>query len=159
MSADTPDDLLAGVRAISAALRDPQGVRVADEVEYNAKRARLDVLIEDRRVEELPDGLLRYHLTTSIKMGPETIEALTFKRPTVGTIRSASRFGTGTDEWAAFLIKTLCKEIPDDRTLNQIDGSEWDDVVEVVQFPFAHTPCRTSGENPPDGPASSGSKP
>jgi hypothetical protein len=59
----------------------------------------------------------------------------------------------------AFLIKTLCKEIPDNKTLNQIDGSEWDDISEVVQFPFVHPPSRMSGDLPPSNPATSGDEP
>jgi hypothetical protein len=135
-------------------LGDVEGLRVAQGAEYDAKLASIDLLKEDRRVTETDGGLLQYHLTRPITVGPLKIETLTFKAPTVGHIRSASpRVG---EEWAAYMIKQLCAELPDDAALNMIDAQEWDDIVEVVSFPFNHPPCRSGGANGRERPATSG---
>ncbi len=154
------DDLLRGVTEMSRMLGDAEGLRAADEAEYGAKLARIDLLKEDRRVIEVEGGLLQYQLTTEIIMGngkktaENTIATLTFKRPTVGHIRTAA--GHSGEDWAAYMVKQLCAEIPDDETLDKIDASEWDAIVEVVSFPFNHPPCRVGGENGRERPAISG---
>lgn len=149
------DEILSAMAVIARVVSQPENVRIARETEYRAARARLDALILDGRVEELPDGRLRYHLETSITMGETgaAIEFLTFKRPTVGTVRASSGFQG--DERVAYLIKSLAGEIPDDKTLNKIDGSEWDDIAEVCLFPFEFRPPRV-GAGPVESPIDSG---
>lgn len=140
------DNIVTAVGDIAEALGDVDALRKAKLADYESKRARIDLLIEDRRVEELDDGLLRYHLTKSIKdEAGQVIEYLTFKRPTVRVIREGAKHRVP-EEWGAYLIRVLSKEIADDATLGRIDGAEWDDIVEVVQFPFEHAPSRRGAE-------------
>jgi len=148
------DALVSAIGNIAEAMSDVDALRKSLDVDYADKRARIDLLIEDRRVEELDGGILRYHLITPITdQANQKIEYLTFRRPTVGTIRKASRYSG--DEWAAYLIRVLSHEVADDATLDRISGEEWDAIVEVVRFPFTPRPTRR-GADRPASPASSG---
>jgi len=152
------DDILAGMRTMARVVGNPEAVNLSREADYKAARARIDALIEHRRVEELPDGRLRYHLTTPIELDSTgvKIEHLTFSKPTVGIIRRSS--GIDGDERVAFMIKNLSDEIPDDKTLDKIDGCEWDDIAEVCLFPFEHRPPRFTGDDPGASRPDSGEK-
>lgn len=156
------DNLIVAVGQIADALGDVDGLRAAQEAGFRDQQAKLNLLMEDRRVtktqgdpDNIPDGLLRYHLSTPIfDDAKQKIEAITFRKPTVGTIRAASRY-VSEEEWTAFVIKTLSYEIADDNTLNRIDAAEWDAIVEVAKFPFVCAPSRI-GEARTTDPTSSG---
>lgn len=149
------DQLLFHVTALAEGLRDINALRMAEAADYNSKKARISLLIEDRRVIELDDGLLQYQLNTPIKNEAGiVISVMTFMKPTVRLIRTAAPYAG--DEWAAIVIKKLCKEVSDDATLNRIDGAEWDAIVEVVRFPFLFAPIRVGPIPESDDPTSSG---
>lgn len=119
----------------------------ARQLEWDAKRGAIDALIAEGKLEELdgsPDehgfsAVFRYHLDKPIKFGASTVDAISFRRGTVGDWRKASKV-THSEDRTALLIRLLSKELKQDSILNDIDASEWDDLSEVVFFPFERAP-------------------
>ncbi len=113
--------------------------------EYDRAKARMDVLIEDNRVELLPDGRYCYHLDTPIKLGKSEksmgIETLTFDRCPLGTWRESCRIQDATDR-VFYLMTKLCVETKEAEILDQMDANQWDAIVEVIQFPLERPPSR-----------------
>jgi hypothetical protein len=113
--------------------------------EYDRAKARMDVLIEDKRVEVLPDGRYRYHLDEPIRLGKSKesmgVETLTFDRCPLGTWRESCRIPDPNDR-VFYLMTKLCVETKDATILDQMDANQWDAIVEVIEFPLERPPSR-----------------
>lgn len=119
--------------------------RALQLTEYDRAKARMDVLLEDNRVELMPDGCYRYHLDEPILLTKSDkgikIETLTFRKCPLSVWRESCRIAGAVDR-LFYLMTNLCIETKDATILDQMNANQWESIVEVVQFPLERPPSR-----------------
>lgn len=149
------EELLAYLMTLA---RQPNEINRIRQVEYDFKRAKLEALIEEGKLEWL-DGdeyFARYHLEREVRKGNMfRISSVEVRRATLGDWKSLRRVSPeeqiialvrGTDELGGGTVRG-------ENFADLICGEDLDDLMEVVLFPFARRP----GGAPTFGSSSSGS--